>query len=245
METEYKRDLTLIERGEQYLIIACDSCGGVGNKDFDEVKVAPEIVGYYTTRVALMELLSVGAAPLAVINTLSVEMEPTGRRIISGIENLLREVKIDLEIINGSTEENFPMKQTAMGVTLIGEVEKNQLRLSKSQRGDFVLLLGIPKVGGEITLPYDEEICSFESLNFLKQHPSIGDIIPVGSKGIAYEAQLLAALNKCKIEISLNKIDMKKSAGPATVLIFTVPEADMEELQESLREPLHIIGRLV
>lgn len=70
MNPQLKRDISLIPRGEQYLAIACDSCGGVGSKEMDLVPASPQIVGYYTARVALMEVLSIGALPMALINTL-------------------------------------------------------------------------------------------------------------------------------------------------------------------------------
>jgi len=66
------RDLTLIPIShDELLVIACDSLGGIGPKQHDMVKVPAEIVGQYTVRGPLMEVLAAGARPVAVINTLA------------------------------------------------------------------------------------------------------------------------------------------------------------------------------
>ncbi len=239
------RDITLIDRGNSCLVIGCDSCGGVGEKPLDLVKASPEIVGYYTTRVALMEVFSVGATPLSVVNTLSVEMEPTGRRILGGIRQLLQEADLSLDILNGSTEENFEMQQTAMGITVMGEVSRNHLKIGTAQGGDLIMLLGLPKVGSEIKQPYDDEIGSLANFMKLVQHPQVGDIIPVGSKGIYYEAQLLAALNHRQLKLNTSvEIDINKTAGPATSIIFSVSAHGLEDVSRVIDQPLYKIGLL-
>ncbi|WP_129409246.1 AIR synthase related protein [Marinitoga lauensis] len=104
------------------LAIACDSSGGIGNKQMDIIKVPPDIVGYFTAHVALAEIISYGAFPIAVIDTLSVELNDTGKEIIKGIKKALEQLGInENKIITGSTEENFPVVQTGMGITVIGE----------------------------------------------------------------------------------------------------------------------------
>ncbi len=246
MEVARTRDITLIDRGDYYLIIGCDSCGGVGNKPLDLVKVSPETTGYYTTRVAMMEVMSVGAVPFSVVNTLAVEMEPTGKAILTGIRQLLQESGLPLNIINGSTEENFMMQQTAMGVTIIGEVPKQQLRLKRAQKGDYIMLLGLPRVGGEILLPHDPVIASLKNFTSLLQSHQIGDIIPVGSKGVLYEACLLADLNHCQLQVNNPEaIDLNKSAGPATAVVFSVSPGALEGVRQTLDQPLYQIGSLI
>lgn len=47
----------------------------------------------------------------------------------------------------------------------------------------------------------------------------VHEIIPVGSKGIKYETDLLAAMSGLKCEYRDDiEIDLHKSAGPATIL---------------------------
>ncbi|SDJ80790.1 AIR synthase related protein [Natronincola ferrireducens] len=247
MKVRNFRDLTLINHDPQkFMVIACDSCGSVGSKEEDIVKVPPEVVGYYTTRVAVMEVLSVGAQILTVINTLSVEMEPTGRQIITGIQRLLKEGGIEAVCLNGSTEENFKTLQTAMGVTVIGEVEKPKAKINTSKKGDLVVVIGVPKVGEEITIPFDNEICSVKDLQTLLTMKEAREIYTVGSKGIMYEANFLAHENHCRFQAAEDvKIDLKKSAGPATVILFTIEPENLPYIEEKIQKPCRVIGKLI
>ncbi len=68
------------------LVIACDSSGGIGNKEGDQLQVDPEIAGYYAAFVPLIECMAVRGEVISLIDTLSVEMVPTGERIIHGIK---------------------------------------------------------------------------------------------------------------------------------------------------------------
>ena len=80
------RDLSIIAIGEEkVLVIACDCAGGIGPKAGDAIKVSAEIIGRFTARVALMEVLAIGAEPISLVNTLSVEYNPTGKGIIEGM----------------------------------------------------------------------------------------------------------------------------------------------------------------
>ncbi|MCC5911090.1 MAG: alpha-ribazole-5-phosphate synthase [Clostridiaceae bacterium] len=247
MKIKRFRDLTLIKHTEdKYLVIACDSCGGIGAKSQDVLKVPFEVVGYYTTRVALMEVLSVGAKVVTVINTLAVEMNPSGKEIIKGIQSLLKEAEIDMTCLNGSTEENFPTCQTGIGITVIGEVEEANIKANTSHKEDCIIALGIPKVGGELKIPFDEEICSIEDLKDLIKIKEIKEIYPVGSKGILYEADCLAKANNFHLKIFEDQeLDLKKSAGPATVVVFTINKEALPIVKERIKKPLRVIGKLI
>ena len=247
MKVKRFRDLTFIEQeNDKYLVIACDSSGAIGDKVDDVIKVPAEIVGYYAARVALMEILSVGAKVSTVIDTLAVEMEPTGRKIIDGIQRQLKEAGMEAILLNGSTEENIPTRQTGMGITIIGEVDKNQAKINKSQKGDYVVVLGIPKVGNEINIPVDNEICSIDDIKTLLNSKVVREIYPVGSKGILYEANYLAKSNNMTLKIYENlEVDIEKSGGPATILIFTISPEDYEKIRKNIDKPLEIIGELI
>ena len=245
--TNKQRDLTLLPVSpEEFLVIACDSCGGVGDKPADVVQVPPEITGYYTCRVALMEVLSVGAEIRLVIDTLAVEWIPTGERILAGIHQCLEAAGLEKTVaLNGSTEENFPMTQTAMGITVIGGVSKEGLINGVSRDGDWVVTIGSPKVGHEIQHPVDKEVVSLKDFITLRNTPGVNDILPVGSRGIAYEAQLLGDLNKLHIDWQNPlTVDIYKSAGPATCAVAAMTREAYEKLSTELTCPLHPIGRL-
>jgi selenophosphate synthetase-related protein len=93
---ENERDITIIDlgNGEQgyYLIISCDVSGGIGSQKGDFVQTSGEIIGSFTTRVALMEVLAVGASPISVINTLTTSFEKGGQEIIQGIKEKVEEI---------------------------------------------------------------------------------------------------------------------------------------------------------
>ncbi len=243
-----QRDITLLPVSpEKVLVIACDSCGGVGQKPADLVQVPPEITGYYTCRVAVMEILAVGATIRLVIDTLAVEWETTGKRIMAGIHQCLEEAGLEKGVaLNGSTEENFPMTQTAMGITVIGEVGTASLLSGVSEEGDWLVMIGLPKVGHEIVQPVDEEVVSLKAFMTLRKHAGVKDIIPVGSRGIAHETQLLANVNGLQVEWHQPlSVDINKSAGPATCAVATMTRDAYETLAEKLTCPVHQIGNLI
>jgi hypothetical protein len=113
---------------------------------------------------------------------------------------------------------------TGLGVTVIGTVNKKDLRINKTNAGDRLYCIGIPKVGNEVKLS-DPYIADCKLVKQLLGLSHIHDIIPVGSKGIKGEAEQLASC----LGLSLRwgkyiSIDINKSAGPATCVLVTSPE---------------------
>jgi len=234
------RDLTIIDYPDKRLAIACDSSGAIGDKPEDLVNVDPYIVGRFLVRVPLMELLSAGAAPIAVFNTLSVEMEPTGRRIVSGILDEMKQIGLEeAAAINGSTEENMPTVQTGAGVTVLGEVDELKER---SMVGDLLYCIGYPKVGHEVALD-DPQICDLPTVRQLREVAGIHEIVPVGSKGIGYEVAELLKRNQLGLVWEPTTLPLAKSAGPATCVIVTA-EATEQAWLETLRQPVARLGTL-
>lgn len=212
------RDLTLIEMSEKVLVIAVDSCGGVGSKEMDELKVDPYYVGRFTARVVFMEILSTGAKIITITNGVMNEFSETGERILEGIIDELKEANIGEVIINGSSEENFETANTGVAITAVGVVDKERIKVNKDLAGLKVGLIGIPKVGDEIKLQNDHQIMSYKDIYSLLDNNEVVEIIPVGSKGIINE------LKQINYEVQLNNdlhVDINKSAGPATcALVF-------------------------
>lgn len=240
------RDLTLIDiNDDQIMVIACDSAGGIGSKEKDLVKVEPEIVGYFTAQVALMEILAIGAKPITIVNALSVEMNDTGKRIIEGIKHAIEPLNLpNTEILTGSTEENFPVCQTAMGLTIIGIIDKKNWIRPRTIANSLAVVVGIPKVGNEVKEDKGREILSIFHLLELKSNPRIYEILPVGSKGILYELKEMARTNNLSYcldsEVSL---DLNKTAGPATCAIISIDEKEYSTLKSSFSIPVNRIGR--
>ena len=243
MESKRYKDLSLLDLGEDYLIVACDSAGAIGEKVYDEFKVDYKILGYFTARVPLMEILSMGGSIFSIVNTFSVEMNPSGEKILLGIKDLLREAQINIECLNGSTEENFKTSQTGIGITVLGRAPKDKIRMKRLKAGNLICAIGLPKVGPELNLPLDKEIVSLEDLRTLLESQGVGEISPVGSKGIGYEASLLAEINNLSLELFTDiGLDINKSAGPATSMVFSLEEDQYEGLKEKLNKELYRIG---
>jgi hypothetical protein len=241
------RDVLLIRFGwGGVLVVSCDSTGAVGRKTRDQIKVDPSVVGRFTARVALMEAISVGAVPLCLSVTLTVEPEPSGREIMKGIRRELRNCEVNEPMIVQSSEKNFMAHQTGVGVTVNALVEESRLRLGKGRVGDIVAAIGTPCVGYQVLK--GERTGTIADLKDLNALPSLGfvhDIIPVGSKGALKEARILAADSRLQFRPRRNvAIGMDKSAGPATLLLCSLPKFKWSELRQTIDKPLSIIGEL-
>src|SRR3954452_5049017 len=115
------RDIVRIPfNGEDSLIIACDNSGAIGMQEQDLVHVPYETVAYYSFRVAVMECIAAGGEPIAVVLHNFCENEPWDE-LVNGIEKGLRELKLSDVRITGSTESNFSLLQSALGLVVIGK----------------------------------------------------------------------------------------------------------------------------
>ena len=218
MKAWTRRDLTIVPVNQQKnIVIACDSCGAIGKKDGDIFKLPPRYAGKFTARVALTEVLCSGATPITITNGVSCEMNPTGEKTILGIYEELRNAGITDIVLTGSTEENFVTNMTALAITVIGIAKKNDLKFGCAVKGDSFLLLGTPRVGDEVDL---ESVGFYSEINELLQMQSVKEIIPVGSRGIAYEAEMVASLGGMAFKSYKTGVDYFKSAGPATCLLI-------------------------
>lgn len=256
MQVSSYRDLTLLQiDSSRYFTIACDSCGGIGMSELDIVKVEEEIVGYLTAKVCLIETLAFRSKPTVLINTLCVEMEGRGKRILTGIERAITEYNEAnfydeaLSInITGSTEENIPTLQTAIGITLMGEVQNPFNRILPS-KGDSLISVGYPKVGQEVLEDMDgniNEIINFNSLKELTSRTDILDILPVGSKGINYEINQLMNTHNIKIELNnQSSIQIEKSAGPATCVLVIIKNEALSQIKKQITQPITILGKII
>jgi len=209
-----RRDLTIIPMGRQNIVIACDSCGGVGIKDGDILKLPPKYAAKFAARVALTEVMCSGALPVAIVNGVSNEMNPTAAEMLLAIQEELESAGFSNVAVTGSTEENFPTCMTAVAATVIGIGEN--LKFEPAKDGDCLVLLGTPKVGAEVDIDSDG---FYKEISQLLAMPGVREIVPVGSKGIKYEAEILAALSGKNITLYETGIDYEKSAGPGTCML--------------------------
>jgi hypothetical protein len=194
-----------------------------------------------------MELLAVGADPVGISGTFSVEPEPTGNLIIEGIREEVRRSHLRGLRIVCSSEKNFRVKQTGIGITAIGLVSESMLKVGRCEQGDEVIAIGEPCVGREV-IPAEKnrQIASTLDVLRLRNKPFIHELIPVGSKGILYEAKAMAKDSELVFQRAVpGRIDLNKSAGPATVLLSALPKGSFRKLREAIpRKSVRVIGTL-
>lgn len=222
---EFKhRDIQLLDlSSEEFLVISCDSCGGVGLKENDIVKASPYIVGKFTARVCLSEILSLKAEPMTMSISICSEPVPTGEEIIKGIKDELSEIDIDIPLII-STEKNITTSMTALGISVFGRVKKDSILLDRVTKGDIVYILGKPCVGDEV-LKNVKNICTTKDILKVVNDKKVCEVIPVGSSGI--KGEINKFLDERGLELYYEddiQRDINKSAGPCTAAIVIAKE---------------------
>ncbi|MFB3889764.1 MAG: AIR synthase related protein [Candidatus Bathyarchaeia archaeon] len=242
------RDLLIFQLGgDQALVVGCDSAGGIGPKPLDKVKVDSFTLGKFTARAALMEVLAVGADPVCVVDALSVEPEPTGAEIIRGIRHEAEIAGLDPRLaVTGSTEKNVVVEQTGIGVTVIGACKAAKLKMATSKAGDVVVAVGVACVGQEV-LPAEKagriadttDVLKLRSLRF------VHEVLPVGSLGVRRETLVLAEGSRLAVEmLAETGVDVDKSAGPATVVLASLPADKVDGLKLIFKKPVTVVARL-
>lgn len=243
------RDLTKIGLGNQHsLIIAVDSDGGIGSMPLDVIPCSNYQLGRFAMRVPLMEMLACGAAPLAAFDMLTLPMDDRGREIIRGVRDELSAAGLGENFpLSGSTEDNVPTQMTGVGTTVIGLVHDPEFRPGSSESNDHVLCIGKPKSGPRDTVHLDDpEIISQPELRKLTSLDGVHDILPVGSHGVMYELQQMA--DAAGLIYTLEdplRIDMHKSAGPATCILVSCAESIVTKIQKKIQAPVFVVGKLI
>ncbi len=242
---ETARDISVFEvSDDSVMVVGCDSVGGIGPKPLDKVKVSGHTLGRFTARVALMEVLAVGATPVCLTNTLGVEPDPTGFEIVEGIKSEVQLAGLDSSlVVIGSMEKTVVVEQTGIGVTVVGLASKNKLKIGLSKLDDLIVSVGRPNVKDEV-LPAEErgEIADLEDLLKLMSCDFVHDVIPVGSQGIMHEVNVLAKDSGLRAKLELPEVDAKRSAGPATVVVVTVSKNALSRLSGLINKPIQVIG---
>jgi len=220
------RDLTLLPLiGRLTLVVGCDSNASIGEKPNDALQKPYAEVGISALKVPMMEVLAAGATPLLIINALCMEMEPSGRKFIAAMRGELERCGFDPGLmLTGSTEDNALTLQSGIGVTVIGLVDEDRMRLGRTMPGDVVLCVGNPKDG--VTYPYTEgepDLASISSVLALNELPGVHEILPVGSHGVVYEAGELARSAGCSFQLAEPPpdINLYHSAGASTAVIVS------------------------
>ena len=230
------RDILLFDADPAgVLVSAVDSCGGIGSLPGDSLHTDPVIVGQLTARVALMEVLATGARPLFASAAVSSGPQ-TAVRLIEGIKKTLGSALP----LNISTEKNMSTPMTALGITVTGLCAPAGLRVAGAQKGDVLYCASRPSVGAQ-TLKEDALLFSERHLSALLDDQNVHSLLPVGSRGVAAEAQTLAAESGLSCTFVSNpEIDLFQSAGPATCAVF----AARRPVRVNIGLPIFEIGSL-
>ncbi|KAB2328595.1 ATP-binding protein [Cytobacillus depressus] len=223
--------------GEEAVVVASDNSGGIGLKEMDAVHVPYETVAYFSFRVAVMECMAAGGAPFAVtIQNFCGENAWTA--LIDGINRGIEELSLERIQINGSTESNFSLLQSAIGLTVLGKKQNG----AEEHRVDFtedlaIGVIGKPLLGNEV-IEHASEVASlslFKQLNFMDDVT----LLPVGSKGILYELNQLfwnRTFEDSEIDTSL---DIHKSSGPSTCFLAVFNQEKEAEIKAVARLHFH------
>lgn len=241
-------DVLLIKRSHGYVLaMSCSSSGGIGEKPLDKVKVPGRLLGMYMARLAIMDLACIGVKPLGIALALSVSPYD-GRDIVEGVKATLLRVGIDADralLLNA--EENIDVAQTGLGIVAIGEIDEEQLKIGLSKPGDKLVLVGKPYVG-DLALRAIEAgraVELWEIERFLNS-AAVHEVIPVDSKGIEYEASILAYMSGRRLKLYSNvSVDLKCSGGPATSVLLSVDPQGIDEVKQLTSKPLEVVGELL
>jgi hypothetical protein len=198
-----------------------------------------------TARVALTELLAIGAQPTAIIGTFSVEPHPTANLIIAGIREEVRSSRLRNIRTLYSSEKNVEVKQTGVGISAFGFVAASAMKIGRCRQNDDVVAVGEPHVGREVIRAEKRRtVADTRDVIRLREQSFVHELIPVGSKGILYEARTMAKDSHLSFKPSRSLgVDLKKSAGPATVLLCAVQRGSCVDMTRIVRaKPIRVIG---
>lgn len=221
------RDVLSISINEEdELILASDCSGGIGRKNDDVVQADTEVVGYFSFRVAVMECLSAGAR-LVAVQLFNFTSDTVWEKYTQGVRMGLRELGMEDVPLTGTSESNISLKQSALGITCIGLRKKMD---QTSKQGNSFALIGTPLVGDEV-LKFQSCVAPLSLFKKCTLHPSITDILPVGSKGVRHELSVLTGMELRKEEVHSLQ-DLEKSSGPATSFIISYEAEDETVIRE-------------
>ncbi|MBT2689182.1 ATP-binding protein [Bacillus sp. ISL-47] len=227
---------------EEAIVVASDNSGGIGEKDKDSVKVPYETVAYYSFRVAVMECISAGAEPFAAALH-NFCGEDAWNALVRGIKRGAEELDIGALEINGSTESNFTLLQSAVGLSVLGKMKGNghSERLLYTNQTE-ISVIGSPLVGEEVVGRGTEAA----PLKLFQEINSLADVetLPVGSKGIIEELNGLFLNKEFTNNDFSTDLDLHKSSGPSTCFIAVYPQGKTKEIRRLAGSYFHILSKV-
>jgi hypothetical protein len=193
-----------------------------------------------------MEVLATGATPFVLTNGLGGPRDQYGQQVLDGIVAAIDEVDADVTL-TGSDETNVPTQQTAVGVTVLGRADRTGLRFGRAEAGDVIAVVGLPKDG--LYTPYtegDSDIANLRDLQAVARLGYVHELLPVGSRGIAYEAQQLADATGGTVRLRDDlTVDVGASAGSSTCFLVALPPGHAADLAAVVRPPVTEVADIV
>ena len=235
-----KRDVSIISLNEkEALVIAADNSGGIGLKEQDQVKTAYEVVSYYGFRVAVMECMAAGGKPISIVLHNFCD-DHAWDLLLAGIEKGLEELGLKGAVsVTGSTESNFTMLQSALGMIVLGKRESTYVD-EVSFENRKVAVIGSPLVGNEV-LEQEKDVIPLSLFQELCQLEDVV-IVPVGSKGVLYELKNMLDDPSIVGGSLICDVDVNKTAGPATCVLIAF-KSDLEPvIQEKCGHLYHSVS---
>ncbi|MDQ0273231.1 AIR synthase related protein [Cytobacillus purgationiresistens] len=229
--------ITIPFTSEESIVIASDNSGGIGLKAEDFVQVPYEMVAYYAFRVAVMECMAAGAKPFAV-TLQNFCGEEAWQALTNGIAKGCSELDMSEVPLTGSTESNFSLDQSAVGLTVMGRMKPTHYTGAiKFSNQLNIAVIGTPLVGQELVEREEEAV----PLSLFKQICQMNDVVllPVGSKGILIELNTLFSNRTFRDDSVSSELDLHQSSGPATCFIAVFGHEKQEELQAATGRFFH------
>lgn len=217
------------------LVIASDNSATIGNKEHDIIQVDDEVTGYYTCRVAYMDLIRAGASP-DVIVLQNFTGNSAWKAYQKGVHQLLAEANRPSLPITGSTETNFTTLQSGLGLTIVGTRNKPSSNRIKWRGTEQFAVIGKPLVGNQ-AIEQPEHIAPVSLYEQLAQMDEIIDLVPVGSTGIEAEWRQLTGHNYT----ITSDVNVKQSGGPATCFIIAYEQTYDHKIKELTHTYFHRI----
>ncbi|PPA69658.1 ATP-binding protein [Jeotgalibacillus proteolyticus] len=209
------RNALTLQAGPAEWIMATDNSGAIGEKEYDEIKTPYHVVSYFSFRSAVLDCLSAGALPKAVLLH-NFCGNNAWNSLVEGIQNGVRELGLSSITITGSTESNIVLSQSAIAVTVMGErVREFSIKPEDSLKWT---LIGEPLVGMEV-LMYPERIAPLQTAIDTFKDDQTAILWPVGSNGIRQEWKNLCAQQGLPESDPPFSANLDQSAGPSTCFI--------------------------
>jgi len=220
--------VTIPLTSEGSLIIASDNSGGIGMKPLDLVKVSYETIAYYSFRVAAMECLAAGGDPVSVVLH-NFCGDDAWSELVNGIQKGLDELHLGDIPITGSTESNFQLQQSAIGVVVFGKKLKAKRTEKMFSSNLKFAIIGAPLVGSDV-IEHANLVAPLSVFREISKHEDI-ILWPVGSKGILAEFNQMFPHKEFTLEMLITELDVLKSSGPATCFILAYEQDQEEDLK--------------